>query len=233
MKNLWYNFKGILLLLAIFIFIFAIDVAAVMLYFKHVNDFLNEQPKNFRADVGVIFFGDYLEHDRYIELGPDSRNRADEAIRLYRHGRIKNIICVGGYEIRTWRGKPHLLCNYLIANGIPKENLTYDSLSFNTITNWREAKKIIALKNFKTTVAISSPLHIYRIASMIDSEQVLFAAYPYVPEGFGEFRFLYQNIHREWLSLFLNFALKDEVRNTMVYLYRSVDKALSDFFCIH
>jgi uncharacterized SAM-binding protein YcdF (DUF218 family) len=230
MKNLWHNFKGILLLLAIFIIIFTIDVVAVMWYFNRVNNFLDEQPKNFRADAGVIFFGDYLEHDRYIELGPDSRNRADEAIRLYRIGRIKNIICVGGYEIRMWKGKPHLLCNYLIANGIPKENITYDSLSFNTITNWKEAKKILAAKNFKTAVAISSPLHIYRIATMIDSEQVFYAAYPYVPEGFKEFRFLYQNIHREWLSLFLNFALRDEVRNTLVYLYRSVERTITDFF---
>jgi uncharacterized SAM-binding protein YcdF (DUF218 family) len=230
MKTIWHNLKGILLLLAIFIIILSIDIAAVAWYFNRVNSFLNEQPTNFRADVGVIFFGDYLEHEKYIELGPDSRNRADEAIRLFRMGRIENLICVGGYDTRNWSGKPHLLFNYLIKNGIPKENITYDSLSFNTITNWREAKKIIKRKGYETAVAISSPLHIYRIAVTIEQEKTLYAAYPYIPDDLREYRLLYQNIHREWLSLFLNFAVKDEIRNSLVYLYRSAEKTISDFF---
>jgi len=193
MKKFWHDIKGILLLLAIFLAVLSIDIAAVSWYYNYVKDFIEHQPKNIQADAGVIFFGDYKETGNYIELGPDTRNRANEAIRLFNSDKIKHIICVGGYSTKVWSGKPHLLRN-----------------------------------NYSNVVAISAPLHIYRISRMIRSDSVTYSCYKYRMSQFKDYKNLFKIVHREWLSHFLNFALNDDARNTLVFVYRTTYREIKD-----
>ena len=37
------------------------DVVIVYAYYRYVNNFLSEQPHEYKADAGIIFFGDYAE----------------------------------------------------------------------------------------------------------------------------------------------------------------------------
>ncbi|MBN2175365.1 MAG: YdcF family protein [Bacteroidales bacterium] len=230
MKRFWQNIRGLLLLLGIFMVVLALDLSGVAWYYNHVLNFIHHQAGDLNADAGVIFFGDYIERNNFIELGPDTKSRANEAITLYQQGKIKHIICVGGYHISSWSGKPHLLSNYLVQKGIPRQAITYDSLSFNTITNWAEAEKIIKRNNYHQVVAISSPLHIYRIACMVRSDGVAFACYNFNPATWDQYWVLYKDVHHEWLSQFMNFALSDETRNTLVFLYRTVSREISNLF---
>jgi len=228
MKNQWTNNKGIVLIIGIFTFVLAIDLGMVFIYYQHVQDFLLDQPENTQADAGIIFFGDYT--DDQTSLGPDSKNRAKTAIKLFEEGKVKKIICVGGYNLMEWKGKTHFMRQFLERNNIPKSCIIIDSLSFNTITNWREALKIIEHEKFDQVIAISSPLHIYRISCMIDSKNLDYASYTYSLHGINEYWQLFLDIHHEWVSHFLSFALKDDVRNKMVYSFNAIMNEIKKIF---
>lgn len=204
----------------IFTLVVLADVFIVYSYYQVVQHFVEEQPRDVSADAGIIFFGDYNSNG--TQLGPDSRRRALEAIDLYKKRKIRSVVCVGGYDIRRWKGKPHLMKQFLIENGVPKNDIINDSLSFNTITNWQEACKIINSREFKKVVAISAPLHVYRIHKMVDADSVLYHAYQYSPSSMGEYWQVFKDVHREFVSRFLSLALKDKIRNKIVRVYRTL-----------
>jgi vancomycin permeability regulator SanA len=224
MAKQWSNIQGIVLIIFLFLMVLAADILIVYTYHRVVRSFLSEQPEHLHADAGVVFFGDYIKDG--TELGPDSKNRARLAIELYKKGNIQSIICVGGYDIHQWKGKPHLMKQFLRNNGIPSQVIWHDSLSFNTITNWQEAIKIIKTNRFDTVIAISAPLHIYRISKLIGSDQVYYCAYQYKFSGFSDYWQIYKDTHREFLSRLLSFALNDRLRNRMVHIYRTIGSEL-------
>lgn len=228
MKNQWTNNRSIILIVGIFTFVFAIDLGMVYFFYRHVQNFLDDQPKNIQADAGVIFFGDYSEDK--TDLGPDSKNRAITAIQLFKEGKIKKIICVGGYNFRSWQGEPHLMKQFLEQNNIPSSQVINDSLSYNTITNWQEALKIIKREKLTSVIAISSPLHVYRISCMAHLKNMGFASYDYSLHSFNEYWQLFLDVHHEWVSHFLSFTLKDDVRNKIVYAYGLVKLEIDKIF---
>ncbi|MEZ5084392.1 MAG: YdcF family protein [Bacteroidales bacterium] len=219
MKKQWSNSKGGLLVVVIFMFVLGVDIGLVYLYQRHVNNFLAEQSLKDTADAAIVFFGDYTKKGK---LGPDSKNRANTAFELFRQKKVKDIVCVGGYYYRQWQGKPHEMKNYLVGLGVPDRCIVYDSLSFNTITNWKEAQKIIEYKQYNKIVAISAPLHIYRISCRIDAENVFYATYTYKLDSMTDYWAYYKDVHHEWVSRFLDLTLKDRVRNRLVYIFRIV-----------
>ena len=222
------NIRAFFLLLAILSALLAIDITAVFWYNRHVNDFISGQPMIKHADAGVVFFGDYM--DDGAALGPDSKHRAQVAAGLYKNRVIRKVICVGGYDNRKWKGKPHLMKMFLEEQNVPPNDIYYDSLSFNTITNWVEAQKIIQHKNYDSVIAIRAPLHIYRIAKMINDTAVFYDSYTYRLNSFKSYWRLYLDVHHEWVSMFLSMALRDEARNRLVYIVRTALEELNDLF---
>lgn len=228
MKQYWSEIKALILLGTIFIFVFIVDITIVYLYYRHVNNFINSQPKDIKADTGILFFGDYLEDG--IDLGPNSINRANKAISLYKADKFNHIICVGGYYFKTWQGKPHHMRNYLVKNGVPPEAILHDSLSFNTITNWYEAKKIMYNNNFHNAIAISEPFHVFRISLMIKDTNIYYSCYQYRFEKFKDYWVSFKDVHHEFVSHLLSFMLHDKLRNKIVYTYRSVKLTIKKIF---
>lgn len=220
MKNQWNDIRAFLFLSLILLVIFICDALVVYVYYRHVQHFLEAQPSSFSADAGIVFFGDYDESGK--SLGPDSRRRAMKAASLFRMKRIRNIVCVGGYDVSIWRGRPHPMEEFLNSEGIPRKAIHHDSLSFNTNTNWQEACKIIRAMNYDTVIAISAPLHIFRISTMIDSGNVIYTSYEYHPRTFGEMWQVFKDAHHEFGSLFLSLVLKDSIRNRLVRIYRAI-----------
>lgn len=220
MRQYWSEIKAFLLLCAIFIFVFLIDITIVYFYYQHVDNFICSQPKNLKADAGILFFGDYVKDGS--DIGPNSKNRANTVISLYKTGKINNIVCVGGYYFKDWQGKPHHMCNYLIKNGIPPNDIINDSLSFNTITNWREGKKIMVDKKYKSAIAVSDPLHIFRISLIIKDTNVYYASYQYNFRDIRDYWVFFKNVHHEFMSHLLSFIFHEKLRNKIVYNYRSL-----------
>jgi uncharacterized SAM-binding protein YcdF (DUF218 family) len=222
------DLKGFFLLTGIFLFVGTLDILSVYFYYHHVQSFINEQPDIRHADAGIIFFGDYINHG--AELGPDSKLRAGKAVGLYQSGKIRKVICVGGYRYADWKGKPHLMRKYLIENQVPAFDIIYDSSSYNTITNIQELKKITTRLKYDTIIAISSPLHIFRIATMIKSSTVYFATYKYSLQGFHDYWVLFKDVHHEYVSQILNSILKDELRNKLVLIYSFISDKIDQIF---
>ena len=212
--------------LRFFVFLIAammiVDFVGISLYYHQVKTFVENQQKDFHADAAVLFFGDHNEDED--DIGPDSKNRADVALRLYREGKVKSIVSVGGYAKDLSDGKPNYMRLYLEKEGVPDSLLFSDSLSYNTITNWREAKKIIQRKNFTSIVAISAPLHIYRISGLLDFDTVYFCSYQYRLQTFNDYLRLYDDVHHEWISYTLSAIFKGELRNRVVFRYRKFMK---------
>jgi vancomycin permeability regulator SanA len=220
--------KGVILFTGIFLFVLILDIGAVCVYYFRAVSFIGSQPVNPCGDAAVVFFGDYIKNGS--ALGTDSKNRAGKAVALYSEKKIRKVICVGGYNYRYWRGKPHLMKDYLIEHQVPAIDILYDSASFNTITNWQEAQKIITRFNFDTVINISSPLHIYRISDMIDIPNIYYATYSYELESLHDYWVLYKDIHHEFLSRILNRILKDEIRNKIVLIYSFLENQFDKIF---
>jgi vancomycin permeability regulator SanA len=228
MQKLRSDIQGFLLFTGIFIIVLFLDIAAVYFYYDHVQSFLNSQPEKLTGDAGIIFFGDYDEDGKI--LGRDSKHRAGKAITLYNSGSIKKVICVGGYNYKFWKGRPHLMKNFLVENHVAPGDIIYDSASFNTITNWREALKIIKRLDFDTIIAISAPLHIYRISNMIELPNTYFATYSYSLQNIRDYWILYKDVHHEFVSQILNRILKDELRNKLVFIYGIISNQFDKIF---
>ncbi|MCF8268053.1 MAG: YdcF family protein [Ignavibacteriales bacterium] len=120
MRYNWSNIKGALLVAIIFLSVLAVDIGGVFWYYRHVLRFLGDQPEISKADAAVVFFGDYLENG---ELGPDSKKRAQATFDLYKNNSVNFIICVGGYDYRNWKGRPHAMKNYLCKLGVPSSKI--------------------------------------------------------------------------------------------------------------
>jgi vancomycin permeability regulator SanA len=228
MQRLRSEIKGFLLFTGIFLFVLTVDILAVYIYYSHVMEFINHQPENIKGDAGILFFGDYEGHGK--RLGADSKKRAGIAINLYRTGKIRKVVCMGGYQYNYWKGKPHLMKNYLVQHSVSHNDILYDSVSFNTLTNWDEARKIIDRCNFDTVIAISAPLHIYRISEMVDMQNIYYATYIYDFKSLTDYWIFFKDVHHEFVSQILNLILKDELRNKLVLIYGFISNQFDKIF---
>jgi len=218
--------------LKIFTIAFAIaifvDLSCTYIFYKSVVSYTENLNDIGNADAGIIFYGDSDRDNKSI--GPDSRNRAEVAIDLYHKNKIQNIIAIGGYNYKNRKTEQHFMKTFLIEQQIPQSIIYHDSISYNTITNWKEAKKIMQMQNFEKVIAISSPLHIYRIEKMIKDENVGYATYRYNLKGFDDYYRLYRAIHHEWKSYLLSFLFKEKLRNKISYTVRTTMGDIKDFF---
>ena len=117
-----------------------IDIAFGILYYHKVQIFISNQTINSKADAGVVFFGSYNLLTN--EFDNDTKQRLTNAIHLYKSEKIDHIICVGSAMAKKELVGSREMRNYLIRNNINSEIIYYDSLSYDTISNWHEAQKI-------------------------------------------------------------------------------------------
>lgn len=198
--------KWLLLIVALI----AVDVLGCVLYYKKVQDFVLKQPYDVHADLMVVFQRNVDYETR--ALGSGTIKRLDRAISLYDQGNIDWILCVGGArpQIKLYGAK--LMKNYLVKHGLDGNKVFYDSLSYDTGTNWAEAMKVIRHYQFKDIVAVSSPLHIYRIASIVNNdEHVVYAAYNYEFNTLSNYWFVFYSIHYEWMANVLRAIFPEKV----------------------
>ena len=111
--------------------------------------------------------------------------------------------------------------NYLIRNNINSEIIYYDSLSYDTISNWHEAQKIINRNHFENIIIISSPLHIYRIEKIVNRNNTFFSTHTFNNKSISDYFSTYKNIHREWTALILTALLPEKNYLKLLYWYRS------------
>ena len=186
-----------------------IDIAFGILYYHKVQIFISNQTINSKADAGVVFFGSYnlLKN----EFDKDTKQRLTNAIHLYTSEKMDHIICVGGARAKKEFVGSREMRNYLIRNNINSEIIYYDSLSYDTISNWHEAQKIINRNHFENIIIISSPLHIYRIEKIVNRNNTFFSTHTFNNKSISDYFSTYKNIHREWTALILTALLPEKI----------------------
>ncbi len=84
--------------------------------------------------------------------------RLDDAINLYKSGRIKKIL-ISGDNGEDAHDEISVMNNYLVANGVPQDIIFGDYAGFDTYSSMERAKKIFDIKN---AIIVSQAFHLPR-----------------------------------------------------------------------
>jgi len=168
--------KKIKILLKIFILLIILNLSASIIYYQYVVRFLKNHEISGVYDTGIIFFHDFDEKNKLSSI---TRERLNHSFELYEKKIIRNIILAGGTRLEKNLYGAKLMRKYSLNAGIPGSKIYYDSLSFDSFSNWEEAKKIIHLKDWNEILIISSPMHLFRLSKICKDEtkNILFSTY--------------------------------------------------------
>lgn len=161
-------------------------------------------PAGRRADAVIVFCNGI---GPFEGVDATTRERLRFAAGLVQAGRAGAVAGIGCH----WKVNeeiPDGMARLLEGFGLWPEAVFVDRASFDTTSNWIEARAIIAREGWRRVWLLSSPLHLFRISWLIERETPAaeLAAferenYAFVPEG-GATRVLaaYKEVHHEWLA---------------------------------
>lgn len=91
-------------------------------------------------------------------LSPILRERANEAVDLYRLGRVRKILVTGDNGDLS-HNEVNPVGNYLLSRGIPKGDIFLDHAGFDTYSSMYRARDVFAIKSM---LIVSQPFHLAR-----------------------------------------------------------------------
>lgn len=97
---------------------------------------------------------------------PVFKERINYAISLYKSGKVKKLIFTGGFGKGAKFSESEVAAKLAASQGIAPKDILIEEKSRTTHQNLLEAKEILDAENFKSTVLISDPLHLYRATKM-------------------------------------------------------------------
>jgi uncharacterized SAM-binding protein YcdF (DUF218 family) len=93
---------------------------------------------------------------------PVYRERINEAISLYKQGRVHWIIFTGGSRRPGYPSEAEVGRQFSAKHGIPLDAMLVDSESRNTWQNLDRARKLMAVNGIRSALLVSDPLHMRR-----------------------------------------------------------------------
>lgn len=187
--------KKLALILTLFFLI--IDISLSYYYFNYCENFVNER-KCSGANAAVVFFAGF---DKKFNLDTLQKSRLNKAIELYKHGIVKKIICVGGNRPNQQLFGSRQSSKYLKSKSIPSHAINFDTLSFDTRTNLREAHNIIRKNNLQKIIYVSDVIHLHRIS--------IFSNYPNYCLNDIDYSFNFIQLIRMTNQSFVSFLLEN------------------------
>src|SRR5690348_1768068 len=111
-----------------------------------------------KADVALVL-GCKVE----LDGTPSARLRArlDRTLELYRAGNFPKIITSGGFGKEGF-DEASVMRDYLVANGVPKENVIVDSGGSNTFASAKNTLQIARQQKFDSVFVVSQYFHLPR-----------------------------------------------------------------------
>jgi len=97
---------------------------------------------------------------------PIYRERINQAIFLYKSGRVRNLVFTGGTPEFGYPSEAQVGREFAIKHGIPKNAILTESTSRTTWQNLANTQKLIAPLGIKTVLLVSDPLHMKRAMTM-------------------------------------------------------------------
>ena len=211
-------FFGIVILIIV---ITVLDFTACKIYYRRVSAHF-QQYETKKSDVTVVFFGDYSKN---LGPGPETLKRLNHAFNLFISGKTKNIICVGGSGLVKISGVSgaKLMHDYLVKSGVPEGNVLFDTASYDSYTNWEEARRIIASHEWSSITMVSSSLHLYRLAKFAKDDMLDLSFSPntdeYV-ETLKDFFYMRRWIHHEWIAFTARKIFPDPYYRELIIMIR-------------
>ncbi len=96
------------------------------------------------------------------------QERINHAVWLYENGYVSYIITTGGISDGNTRSDAEIAKEYAISCGIPADVILTENESRITEENLKNAKEIMAERNFGTCIIVSDPLHMKRAMLMAE-----------------------------------------------------------------
>lgn len=193
-----------------------LDLLSASLYIRQSKRMITEPFE--MADCALVFMGDFSPDG----LGPETQRRLGHAQNLYEQGRVGRIICAGGARPRSGVYGSRMARDWLIRAGVLEDDVLVEDRSCDTVTNILHSFTLAAEHNCTTLALVSSPIHLRRIAKIIDglpSEHFLdYTPSPYDPaRQKPRARNLDQilAVHHEWLAKAMHHILPKAIINWM------------------
>jgi len=176
------------------------DLLASALFIRSAYSTLEQHASPGPFDLAVVFFSG---HPDEAHLQGAELPRLQYAAELFHAGTIGHIVCVGG--ARSWsRSGARMMRDVLLRSGIPAARVSYDSTSFDSFSNWRNARQIIRARRWRSVAFITDPLHLIRlldIAAAATDLDITTAPPPhYARPDARTCLVLWQKTHHEWLA---------------------------------
>lgn len=132
-----------------------------ILYFMVVFMIIISGVKNhlFKADL-IVVLGTKVELDGTPSVGLAAR--LNEAINVYRQGYAPLILVSGGTGKEGY-SEAHVMADYLVAHGIPKQVIVQDELGVNTRATAKNTWQYMVSNHLKSVIVVSQYYHIPRI----------------------------------------------------------------------
>ena len=196
------------------------DLLASALFIRSVYSTLYQYASPGPFDVAVVYFA---SHPDKAHLEGDDLLHLQYAAELFRTSAVEHIICVGGARSWTHRVGARMMRDFLIQSGIPAARVFYDSTSFDSFSNWHNARQIIRTHSWRKVAFISDPLHLARLLDIAASSTDLDIAAvppPHYARPDTRTRFmLWKKTHHEWLAWAAAAILSPEThQKTLRYL---------------
>jgi uncharacterized SAM-binding protein YcdF (DUF218 family) len=101
--------------------------------------------------------------------GPDLRARTQHAVDLYRADMAPHLICSGG--VKDDPSSAAAVCRAMALDlGVPAETVFVADGSANTEEDARQVSALMAHQGWHTAIAVSHPLHLYRVKLFFEKE---------------------------------------------------------------
>lgn len=113
----------------------------------------------FKADL-IVVLGTKVELDGTPSVGLAAR--LNEAINVYRQGYAPLILVSGGTGKEGY-SEAHVMADYLVAHGIPKQVIVQDELGVNTRATAKNTWQYMVSNHLKSVIVVSQYYHIPRI----------------------------------------------------------------------
>jgi len=195
--------KKLKIIIITLVVIFGMDIVASFVWFMNVT--ATEKTEYLeKADIGIILMGDVNES--FTDIGPQTRQRLDHALKLHQEGYLDLFLCVGGHRPNRGFSGAQKMKDYLVSQGIKAEQVFLEPHSYDTKTNLRYMAPILRNNKWSSVIMISSPLHIHRIKKIrekiyLQNRIVQWAPHPYSEPGTKFNRVdAWKRVHYEWIS---------------------------------
>lgn len=122
-------------------------------------------PVDAHADAALVLGAAAWGH----KPSPVYRGRINEAIALYKAGRVRFLVFTGGTPEPGYPAEGEVGRKFAIAHGVPSTAILFETASRTTWENLANARELLAPAGIHTVLLVSDPLHMRRAMAMASS----------------------------------------------------------------